>query len=61
MGLIAFVHLISPLTVSDSIALPGVNQSTGDFIKSHVVTYLYFSNIHQSNRRPRVENVCRKG
>jgi len=33
-----FIHLIFPLTVGDSIALPNVNQYTEDFTKSHAVS-----------------------
>lgn len=36
---VPFIHLISLLTLGDSIALPNVNQPTGCLTKSHAVSY----------------------
>jgi hypothetical protein len=52
-GPVTLITLSSPWSLSDSIALPHVNQPTGEFTKSHVVNVLYSSNIHQSYRQPR--------
>ena len=46
-----FIHLIFPLTASDSIALPNVNQYTEELHKKSCGKHLYLSNIHQSNNR----------
>ena len=40
---VPFIRLISPLTLSDSIALPNANQPIGGLTESHVVSIPCFS------------------
>jgi len=58
--LIHFIHLVTLLILSDSIALPNVNQSIGAFTKSHVVTVQCFPAFISLINVLVSENVCRK-